>query len=132
MTDIIVTLLPEPDSPTMPSTSPSSTWKETPSTALTMPSSVRNRTLRSLTSSSLVIGRTSALRRADPRVESSVEDVDDRVRKHDEDRAVDDRGHDHGQIEPRERVVGEEPDARQAEDDLDQERAAGDEDAEVE
>ena len=35
-----VTLLPEPDSPTMPSVLPSSTVNETPSTALTIPSSV--------------------------------------------------------------------------------------------
>jgi hypothetical protein len=35
-----VTLLPEPDSPTMPSVLPFSTLKLTPSTALTMPSSV--------------------------------------------------------------------------------------------
>ncbi len=36
-----VTLLPEPDSPTMPSVLPFSTLKLTPSTAFTMPSSVR-------------------------------------------------------------------------------------------
>jgi hypothetical protein len=36
-----VTLLPQPDSPTMPSVLPFSTLKLTPSTALTMPSSVR-------------------------------------------------------------------------------------------
>ena len=36
-----VTLLPQPDSPTMPSVLPFSTEKLTPSTALTMPSSVR-------------------------------------------------------------------------------------------
>ena len=35
-----VTLLPEPDSPTIPSVFPFSTLKLTPSTALTMPSSV--------------------------------------------------------------------------------------------
>ncbi len=51
ITDIMVTLLPEPDSPTMPSTSPGSSVNETPSTALTTPSSVRNETLRFLTSS---------------------------------------------------------------------------------
>src|SRR5215471_2363982 len=115
----------------MPSTSPSSTWNETPSTALTTPSSVRKRTFRSFTSSSLAIACLPGLRRADTRVKSSVEDVDDRVREHDEDRAVDDRGHDHGQVEPGKRVVGEEPDAGKPEDDLDQERAPGDEDAEV-
>ena len=36
-----VTLLPQPDSPTIPSVFPFSTVKLTPSTALTMPSSVR-------------------------------------------------------------------------------------------
>ena len=46
MTDITVTLLPEPDSPTMPSTSPGATSNETPSTARTSPSSVRNETLQ--------------------------------------------------------------------------------------
>ena len=38
-----VTLLPQPDSPTMPRVLPFSTEKLTPSTALTMPSSVRKR-----------------------------------------------------------------------------------------
>ena len=37
---MLATLLPEPDSPTIPSVSPRSTSKETPSTALTTPSSV--------------------------------------------------------------------------------------------
>ena len=45
-----VTLLPQPDSPTMPSVLPFSTEKLTPSTALTMPSSVRKYVFRSLTS----------------------------------------------------------------------------------
>src|SRR5258706_6893297 len=48
-----VTLLPEPLSPTMPSASPSSSEKLTPSTAWTGPSRVLNCTFRSLTSSSL-------------------------------------------------------------------------------
>src|SRR5437870_4692534 len=47
-----VTLLPEPDSPTTPSVSPGETVNETPSTALTRPSSVSKCTLRSLTSRS--------------------------------------------------------------------------------
>jgi hypothetical protein len=38
--DIIVTLLPQPDSPTTPRVSPGLTLNETPSTALTIPSSV--------------------------------------------------------------------------------------------
>ena len=66
MIDITVTLLPEPDSPTMPSTSPGATSNETPSTARTSPSSVRKETRRSRTSSS---GR--AQRNAHPRVEQA-------------------------------------------------------------
>jgi hypothetical protein len=52
MIDRQVTLLPEPDSPTIPSVWPFSTEKETPSTALTIPSSVRKDVCRSLTSRS--------------------------------------------------------------------------------
>src|SRR5262245_11755064 len=48
----LVTLLPEPDSPTIPRVWPGSSEKLTPSTALTTPSSVSKWTLRSLTSSS--------------------------------------------------------------------------------
>src|SRR6184192_3002698 len=44
-----VTLLPQPDSPTMPRVSPGCKSKLTPSTALTTPSSVKNWVLRSLT-----------------------------------------------------------------------------------
>ena len=47
-----VTLLPEPDSPTMPRVSPRSSENVTPDTAFTMPSSVRKRVSRLLTSSS--------------------------------------------------------------------------------
>ena len=47
-----VTLLPEPDSPTMPSVSPRRSVNERPETALTMPSSVGNCTARSRTSRS--------------------------------------------------------------------------------
>ena len=46
----LVTLLPEPDSPTMASVWLRSRLKLTPSTAWTMPSSVGNSTLRSVTS----------------------------------------------------------------------------------
>ena len=49
-----VTLLPQPDSPTIPSVFPFSTEKLTPSTALTMPSSVRKLVRSSLTSSSAI------------------------------------------------------------------------------
>ena len=49
--DIIVTLLPEPDSPTTPSVCPGRTSNETPSTALTIPSSVLKYVRRSRTES---------------------------------------------------------------------------------
>ena len=52
ITVIMVTLLPEPDSPTMPSVSPSYSVADTPSTARTTPSSVRNDTFRLRISSS--------------------------------------------------------------------------------
>ena len=51
MIAIEVTDLPEPDSPTMPSTSPGRSANDTPRTACTTPSSVGKRTLRSSTSS---------------------------------------------------------------------------------
>ena len=44
---MFATLLPHPDSPTMPSVRPGWTSKEAPSTAFTTPSSVSNRTRRS-------------------------------------------------------------------------------------
>ena len=49
------TLLPEPDSPTMPSVRPRSTANETPRTAWTTPSPVWNETARSRTSSSRAV-----------------------------------------------------------------------------
>ena len=45
---MLATLLPQPDSPTMPSVWPCSTANETPSTALTTPSSVSKWTLQVL------------------------------------------------------------------------------------
>src|SRR5439155_16485683 len=47
-----LTLLPEPDSPTMPSVSPRLMWKSIPSTARTTPSSVKKYVFSPLTSSS--------------------------------------------------------------------------------
>jgi hypothetical protein len=41
MIDSAVTVFPHPDSPTMPSVSPLSMWRSTPSTARTTPSSVK-------------------------------------------------------------------------------------------
>ncbi len=52
MIDRLVTLLPQPDSPTRPMISPRSTWKSMPSTARTTPSRVWNDVRRPLTSSS--------------------------------------------------------------------------------
>src|SRR3954466_14667789 len=52
ISDIEVTDLPQPDSPTIASVSPSLTWKETPSTAQLTPSGVRKWVCRSSTSSS--------------------------------------------------------------------------------
>ena len=48
MIDSILTLFPEPDSPTIPSVSPAAMSYVTPSTAWTTPSSVLNSTVRSL------------------------------------------------------------------------------------
>ena len=89
ITDIIVTLLPEPDSPTMPSVSPSDTENETPSTARTSPSSVLKLTLRSFTSSSGSLMTLSPKGRVHPisapsgrphsRVEPGIRDVHERV-----------------------------------------------------
>ena len=51
MIESAVTLLPQPDSPTSPSASPRSTYRDTPLTALAIPSRVKNWVWRSLTSS---------------------------------------------------------------------------------
>src|SRR3954453_7150935 len=55
MIESAVTLLPDPDSPTIPRVSPSSRVKDTPSTAFTTPSGVKNWVLRFLTCSSSAI-----------------------------------------------------------------------------
>src|SRR5882672_10232852 len=56
MIDSAVIDLPEPDSPTIPSTCPASTANDTPRTASTTPSSVGMRTVRSVTSSTAARG----------------------------------------------------------------------------
>src|SRR5579859_6936185 len=61
---IRIWLLPEPDSPTMPTTSPALRAKLTPLTAATLPLSVRNSTLRSLTSRIVPLGRIPAAGRS--------------------------------------------------------------------
>ena len=54
-----VTLLPEPDSPTSPTTSPAATSNDTPSTAFTTPARVKKWVARSRTSSSALIASVS-------------------------------------------------------------------------
>src|SRR5262245_13893660 len=100
MTASIDTVFPEPDSPTIPRTSPSAIENERPSTARTSPSSVRNETLRSRTSSSgapSFMGSLSGTAHA--RIEDRIDEIDRRVRDHDEEGRVHDGGHDHGQVE---------------------------------
>src|SRR3954469_22709808 len=117
------TLLPEPDSPTIPSALPGSTSYEMPSTALTRPSSVSKCTYRSRTLKS-----GSGIFHA--RVDEGVEDVDDQVRDDDEERADQDRSLDHRKIGVLDRVVREPADPRDVEDGLGEDRAA-EQDADV-
>src|SRR5258707_656210 len=124
MSDIIETLLPEPDSPTMPSTSPWSTVKDRPSTAVTVPRRVRKRTVRSRTSRN-------GSGTAHPGVDGGVDDVDHRVGEHDEERRVQHAGDDHREVEVLQGVVGEQAEAGQAEHHLVEQRGAADERAEV-
>src|SRR2546423_10083379 len=88
ITAIIETVLPDPDSPTTPTTSPTPTESERRSTARTIPFSVLNETLRSRTSNN---GSGTAY----PRIEPRVDEVDERVREHDEERGIDHRGENH-------------------------------------
>src|SRR5262249_18032056 len=120
----IETVLPDPDSPTIPTTSSTSTVSESPSTARRIPASVRNETERSRTSRS-------GSGNSHPRVEPRVEQVDDRVRDHDEERGVDHGREDHRQVEVLQRVVRQLADPVEPEHDLGEERSAADESAEV-
>src|SRR2546430_726965 len=100
---ITVTDFPEPDSPTIATTSPRSRVNETPSTARTRPSSVANETCRSCTSSSgSVISHHLHVpgplaREPYPGVEQRVHDVVERAEQHHEEggehRAHQDRRH---------------------------------------
>ena len=128
ITASIETVLPEPDSPTIPTTSPAASESERPSTARTSPFSVRNETRRSCTSSSGVraqacepAGR--ARRRRDRRWRS---------RATTKNAAYITRRQDHRKVEVLQRVVRELADAVQPEDDLGEQRGAADERAEVE
>src|SRR4051794_14515078 len=124
---IAVTVLPEPDSPTMLTISRAPMVNETESTARTGPASVRKVTLKSATSSS---GGGSGM--PDPWIEPSVDDIDQPVGEHDEKRGVHHRGHDHWQVEVQKRVVGQPANALEAEHHLGEQRAAADQGAEVE
>src|SRR3954463_14769926 len=117
------TLLPEPDSPTMPSAWPLFTSYEMPSTAFTRPSSVSKCTYRSRTVSS-----GSGIFHA--RVDEGIEDVHDQVGDDDEERADQHRALDHRQVGVLDRVVGEPPDAGDVEDGLGEDGAA-EQDADV-
>src|SRR5205085_9978827 len=90
-----VTLLPDPDSPTTPSVLPRSSSKLTPETALTIPSSVRKRVCRSVTSSSATSGA-----EPDSRVEPRVRDVDEEVEDDHGQRREDDDSDDDGKVVP--------------------------------
>src|SRR3954447_7006117 len=106
----LVTDLPDPDSPTIASVRPFSTEKSTPSTALTMPSSVGNWTRRSRTSRNGWLIRVPRgperaasdsvvrSRKPHPGVDDGVEDVDNEVGDDDERRGQHDGAGDHRQV----------------------------------
>src|SRR6478736_763417 len=117
-----VTLLPDPDSPTMPSTWPGSTLKLTPSTAFTTPSSVLNSVRRSRTSRrGSLIAR--SLREANPWIDPRVEDVNHEREDDDGDRAEDDDALEHGQVEAPDRLERGPSEPGEPEDGLDEDRA---------
>ena len=120
--------LPEPDSPTIASTSPERSWKETSSTACTRPSSVRKPTRRCSTSSrSLPF----VIESRNPWVERRVDDVHDRVEEDDEERAEQrDREH-RRHVEPADGLLEVLADALDVEDGLREDRAAAEHGAEV-
>src|SRR6185436_19537071 len=66
MIDSAVTLLPHPDSPTSPTVERAAISNDTPSTARTVPSSVRNSVTRSRISSSVVASGASAAISGEP------------------------------------------------------------------
>src|SRR4051794_11236137 len=122
MTVRLETLLPEPDSPTMPSAWPRVTSYETPSTAFTIPSSVSKWTVRSRTlrrgSEAILLGI------ADARIDHRVQDVHDQVRDDDEERAEQDRALDHREVAVLDRVEREPADPGDVEHALREDRAA--------
>src|SRR5436190_5348383 len=124
-----VTLLPEPDSPTMPSVLPFSTLKLTPSTALTIPSSVWKYVFRSLTSRRATFTPPFDRRRApsgqpDSWVDPGVEEVDQQVEHDDRDGSEDNHPHDDRQVGLSDRANQELAEPRQVVDRLREDRAA--------
>src|SRR5690348_11804611 len=123
-----VTLLPDPDSPTMPRVWPLSTENETPSTARTTPSSVLKYVFRSLTSRSAI-----ASAESDSWVDHRVREIDEQVDRDDDDgREHDDalRGRQVEAVDRRDRRLAE---PREPVDRLREDRAAeGDADVHAE
>src|SRR5215208_517408 len=128
---IAVTDFPQPDSPTMLSTSPDSSEKETPSTAWTVPSSVAKSTFRSLISS-----RGPAIRalgaQPDPRVQHRVDDVHHRAEDDYEERTEHGDHQDGGHVELLDRVSRILPHPLKVEDRLREDRTAPDHGREIE
>jgi len=129
--EYIATLLPDPDSPTMPSTSFVPTSKESPSTARTTPWRVANETDRSRTLKTASVGVSSG-DNANPWIDVGVDHVDGGAREDHEERAVHDTTHDERQVEVLQSLVGEPSDSLKAEDDLGQQRGTAHEYADVE
>src|ERR1700730_3207782 len=125
ITAIIETVFPDPDSPTMPTTSPTEIESDSRSTARTSPFSVRNETLRSRTSSK---GSGTTY----PWIEQGVHDIDHGVCEDHEEGCVDHGRQDDRQVEVLKGVEGQLSDSVQAEHDLGQQRATAHERAEVE
>ncbi len=96
-----VTLLPEPDSPTIASTSPALELEGDAVDRLQRPSSVAKPTRRSSTSSSGRAGAQLAPAgpQPDPRIEVGVGDVDQGVEEDDEEGAEEGHRHDRGEVE---------------------------------
>src|SRR4051812_38233617 len=119
-----VTLLPQPDSPTIPRVLPFSTLKLTPSTALTMPSSVRKYVFRSLTSRRAMSSTGRELCQPDTGVDHCIEQVDDEVEDDDDDGREDDHPHDGGDVVIVQGLHGGSAQPRQAVDRLGEDRTA--------
>src|SRR2546425_11091396 len=82
-----VTLLPQPDSPTIASVWPFSTENEMPSTAPTMPSSVLNEVFRSWTSRSAILRMVGeCLREPNPGIDPRVQQIHHQVGNNDNER----------------------------------------------